>query len=339
MQQAEGRGATQLFSEPAGAADEEDVNRAALEAGFLHGRVVWFDPYPFIDDVVLDASAKDTPRWRRRQSWELYRLAHDWRWYLRNNHCVLSVLLSHPLNPLTLPDRLVLLVAQAAFTAAVVAMMLGGLLATEAETIQDISDAEASSAPVSRLTMEVVVTVETVVALLGAIAGTVFEQAAKLAALPPCAPPEVRHGLAPHKTCRCCPKLKHAGIWGSLAVALGLLALALLALRTDGLLVHTANALATSYLLSAVVDSAAFFALRQLQLDLFGRPNAQRVRLYPFGLERPGPSFLWTTQAGYAARPRTAPPPPRRRGPLPTPAPPPRRWDVAAGGAASVRLV
>jgi len=160
------------------------------------------------------------------------------------------------------------------------------------------------------------VTVEVLGIAIGAIMSTCWEQAAKLAAAPPCVSRERLHGLEPGR--RCClvfPRVQDGAVAAALLVSGALFALACASrAQLPHLLMHAAEALANSFLLSALVDSMVFFSARSRQLALFGNYNGLRARMYPLGFEWPKPPFLIDSQRrGYAWQLLAPPPPPPAR--------------------------
>ncbi|KAJ1618051.1 hypothetical protein T492DRAFT_1095454 [Pavlovales sp. CCMP2436] len=187
------------------AANEEYAEREALEHGFYYGRVVWFDAYPFDDVLILAPREKLTaaaaaapaapqpparPRqlWRRQISWRVSRLLPDLRFYLRNNHCVASVFLAHPLDGIGRFRRLLLLLAAAGVSLAFQFLLEADVDTTMAETLDEVLSSgtlDASAYPELRTAL--VASSLTAAISIGAIFITAFHALARLFVLPPCA--------------------------------------------------------------------------------------------------------------------------------------------------------
>mmetsp|Transcript_2810 Transcript_2810/g.8279 ORF Transcript_2810/g.8279 Transcript_2810/m.8279 type:complete len:350 (+) Transcript_2810:86-1135(+) len=289
------------------AQDVQDVamEKEALEAGFFYGRVVWFDRYPFVDDLVVSKGkdGRNVARWKRTLSWSFSRMLPDLRWYLRNNHFVFSVFMAHPLNPLGALERLALLIAACGYACWVQFLLEHDAEASVREALAELdaaagpgvaaSDAESAAMARALVRSSLVVTI-----WVGGVLLTAWELCAKMLVLPPCVSREAV--LTPPSYTRAFNGLgaryTHVAVLLILAGggSAGGVAMAQSADVTS-LACNAAAALSTASLLSLGTDTLSFLAKRAEQLRMFGRASVFRARMYPFGLARPRRKTLYGT--------------------------------------------
>lgn len=303
----------------------ELVNRESLEAGYAFGRVVWHDPYPFVDelsDEQVEAGGEAQPapaaaaapaangdarqprtrvtrRWRRRVSWLMVRMLPDLRWYLLDHHFCVAPFLGHRLLHLRWWERSAILAS-----ALGVALWLQFLLEEEtstdtAEAVAELLETNATliGTPEDRPRVEqrLAAKAETLDVYVGALVVTLWEQLIKLIATPRCTPftlavDEDEHA-APRARCLGTVGLTLVGWVGALGVVLAIVAIALSHDRAKTAL-DAAFAVLNAVALSAAADALTFFFLRREQLSWFGQPSMARAKAYPHGLTCPPSAWL-----------------------------------------------